>query len=119
MVDKSERRMQEEARQRDHKQLYDLLAGYLAVFEEGRRSGRSMVSEPPALLPPQLVNQVSPIRQRFFSCDPTVCQESQDVITFEAQGGSNQVVISQRPRSADRKLSTPLSKKGTHPLCKP
>lgn len=119
MIDKSESRVREEARQREHRQLYSMLADFLAVFEEGRRSGRSMVSEPPALLPPQLVNQVSPTRQRFFKCDLTVCQDSQDVITFEAQGGSNQVVISQRPRSADRKLSTPLSKKGTHPLCKP
>ena len=46
------------------------------------------------------------------------CQESQDVVTFEAQGGANQVVISQPPRLVDRKPSMPLSKNGTHPLCK-
>ena len=54
----------------------------------------------------------------FSMCDPTVCQESQDVVTFEAQGGANQVVISQPPRSVDRKFLTPLSKNGAHPLCK-
>ena len=62
--------MREEARQRDHRQLYDMLAGFLTVFEEGRRSGRSMVSEPLALLPPQLVNQVSPTQQRFSTVIP-------------------------------------------------
>ncbi len=48
--------MREEARQRDHRQLCDLLADFL---EEVRRSGRSVVSEPLVLLPPQ-ENQVSP-----------------------------------------------------------
>jgi hypothetical protein len=113
MVDKSESRVREEARQRDHRQLYDLLAGFLTVFEEGRRSGPSMVSEPLALLAPQLLNQVSRT-QCFSKCDPTVCQDSQDVVTSEAQGGANQVVISQRPRSADCELSMPLSKNSTH-----
>ena len=70
MVDKSESRVREEARQREHRQLYDMLADFLAVFEEARRSGRSMVSEPPALLPPQLVNQVSPTQQRFSTVIP-------------------------------------------------
>ena len=47
MVDESESRGREEARQRDHKKLQDLLAGFLTVFEEGSHSGGSMVSEPP------------------------------------------------------------------------
>ena len=70
MVDKSESRVREEARQREHRQLYDMLADFLAVFEEARRSGRSMVSEPLALLPPQLVNQVSPAQQCFLCMIP-------------------------------------------------
>ncbi len=55
-MDSSENRVREEARQRDHRQLCDLLADFL---EEVRRSGRSVVSEPLVLLPPQ-ENQVSP-----------------------------------------------------------
>ena len=67
MVDEtheSESRVREEAQQRDHRKLHDLLAGLL---EEGSRSVShgSVVSEPVALLPPQLVNQVSPTQQRF------------------------------------------------------
>ena len=62
--------VQEEARQRDHRQLYDLLAGFLADFEERRRSGRSIVSEPLAVLPIQLANQVSSRQQYFFSMIP-------------------------------------------------
>ena len=58
-------RMQKEARQREHMQLYEMLADFLTVYEEGRRAGRSMVSEPLALLSPQLVNQVSATQQRF------------------------------------------------------
>ena len=70
MVDKSESRVREEARQRDHRQLYDMLAGFRTVFEEARHSGRSMVSEPLALLPSQLVNQVSPAQQCFLCVIP-------------------------------------------------
>ncbi|KAI9457793.1 hypothetical protein BJY52DRAFT_1223704 [Lactarius psammicola] len=58
----------------------DLLADFL---EEVRRSGRSVVSEPLTLLPPQ------------------VNQDSQQAVTAEARGGANQVVISPRHRSAD------------------
>ncbi|KAF8266619.1 hypothetical protein EI94DRAFT_1786854 [Lactarius quietus] len=83
LVDKSENRVREEARQRDHKQLCDLLAGFLTAFvEEGRQSGRSMVSEPLALLSPPLMNQ-----------------DSQDGGTAEAQGGANQVATSPRRTS--------------------
>lgn len=103
--------MREEARQRDHKELYDMIAGFLTAFvEEGRQSGRSMVSEPLALLSPPLVDQVSPTRHIFYACNPTLCQDSQDAVTVEAQGGADQVVISPRPRSADRKRSTPCLK---------
>lgn len=70
MVDKSENRVREEARQRDHRQLYELLTGFLTTFEEERRSGRSVVSEPPTLLTTQLVNQVSPTQQGFLSVIP-------------------------------------------------
>ena len=59
--------MREEARRRDHRELYDLLAGLLTAFvEEGRQSGRSVVSEPLALLSHPLVNQVSPTRYIFM-----------------------------------------------------
>ena len=61
MVDESESRGREEARQRDHKKLQDLLAGFLTVFEEGSHSGGSMVSEPP---------QVSHIQQCFLCVIP-------------------------------------------------
>ena len=70
MVDKSESQVQEEARQRDHRQLYDMLAGFLTDFEERRHSGRSMVLEPLASLPPQLVNQMSPTQQCFINVIP-------------------------------------------------
>ena len=66
-MDKSESRVREEARQRDHRQLCDMLAGFL---EEVRRSGHSMVSESLDILSPQLVNQVSPTRRRFFGVIP-------------------------------------------------
>ena len=58
MVNRRERRVREEARQRDHRQLYDLLAGFLTDFEERHHSGRSMDSDPLAPFPPRLVNQV-------------------------------------------------------------
>ena len=58
MVNRSERRVREEARQRDHKQLYDLLASFLTGFEERYHSGRSMVSDPLASFPLRLVSQV-------------------------------------------------------------
>ena len=64
-MDKSESRVQEEPLQRDHRQLYDL-AGFLADFEEGRHSGRSMVSEPLALYSPKLANHVGRTQQRFL-----------------------------------------------------
>ena len=56
-----ESRVREEARQCDHRKLQDLLAGLLTVFEEGSRSGGSMVSEPP---------QVSPAQQGFLCVIP-------------------------------------------------
>ena len=68
MVDEtheSESQVREEAQQRDHRKLHDLLAGLL---EEGSRSVSSVVSEPVALLPPQLINQVSSTQQ----CIPLV-----------------------------------------------
>ena len=66
MVGESESfRVQKEARQRDHMQLYEILAVFFTVYEERRRAGRSMVSEPLALLSPPLVNQVSATQQRF------------------------------------------------------
>ena len=55
-MDTGENRVREEARQRDHRQLYELLADFL---EEVRRSGRSVVPEPLALLSAPQVNQVS------------------------------------------------------------
>ena len=66
MVGESESfRVQKETRQRDHMQLYEILAVFFTVYEERRRAGRSMVSEPLALLSPQPVNQVSATQQRF------------------------------------------------------
>lgn len=66
-MDNSESRVREEARRRDHRQLYELVADFL---EEVRRSGRPVVSEPLALLSTSQVqvNQVSPshlLRARF------------------------------------------------------
>ncbi|KAH9039390.1 hypothetical protein EDB84DRAFT_1436992 [Lactarius hengduanensis] len=55
LADNSENRVREEARQRDHRRLCDLLADFL---EEVRQSGRTVVSEPLTLLPPQVI-QVS------------------------------------------------------------
>ena len=70
MVNGRERRVREEARQRDHRQPHDLLAGFLADFEEGRRSGRSMVFEPLALFSPKLANHVGRPQQCFLSVIP-------------------------------------------------
>ena len=98
------------ARQRDHKQLCDLLTGFLTTsVEEGRQSARSMTSESLALLAPALVNQVS-CTTILYVCDSNVCQVSQDVVPVEAQAGIDQVMVSPRPWSADRKQSTSLSK---------
>lgn len=59
LVDSSESRVREELRQRDQRKLYELLAD---LFEEVRRSGRSVVAEPPTLLSaPQMID-VSPIQ---------------------------------------------------------
>ena len=61
------------ARQRDHKQMCDLLAGLITAFvEEGRQSARFMVSEPLALLAPALVTQVSSTTI-LYVCDSNVC----------------------------------------------
>jgi hypothetical protein len=74
LVDKSESRERGEARQRDHEQMCDLLAGLLTAFvvEEGRQSARSMVPNPLALLSPALVNQVSSTTI-LYVCDSNVC----------------------------------------------
>ncbi|KAI9433952.1 kinase-like domain-containing protein [Lactarius indigo] len=80
LVDTSENRVREEARRRDHRQLCDLLTDFL---EEVRQSGRTMLPEPLALLPPQVI------------------QDSQQVVIAEERGGANRVVISPRLRSAD------------------
>ncbi|KAH9029102.1 hypothetical protein EDB85DRAFT_1555024 [Lactarius pseudohatsudake] len=81
LADNSENRVREEARQRDHRRLCDLLADFL---EEVRQSGRTVVSEPLTLLPPQVIQD-----------------SSQQAATAEARGGANHVVISPRLRSTD------------------
>ncbi|KAH9001757.1 hypothetical protein EDB92DRAFT_1812453 [Lactarius akahatsu] len=81
LVDNCENRVREEARQRDHRQLYELLAVFL---EEVRRSARTVVSEPPTLLPPQVIQD-----------------SSQQAVIAEARGGANHVVIPPRLRPAD------------------
>ncbi|KAH9057642.1 kinase-like domain-containing protein [Lactarius vividus] len=80
LVDNSENRVREEARQRDHRQLCDLLADFL---EEVRQSGRTAISEPLTLLPPQVI------------------QDSQQAVMAEARRSANHVVIPPRLRSAD------------------
>ena len=70
MVDESENRVPEEARQRYHKELQDLLAAFLAVFEQGSHSGGSMVSEPP---------QVSHIQQCFLCVIPRYVRNCEEL----------------------------------------
>lgn len=77
LVNSDESRMREEARQHDHRQMYDLV---VAVCEEVRQIRRPAVSEPPSLLSPPQVNQRA--------------------VPAEAQEGANQVVISPPPGSA-------------------
>jgi hypothetical protein len=114
-VDTGENRVREEARQRDHRQLYELLADFL---EEVRRSGRSVVPEPLALLSAPQENQVSPTHI-FCASDSNVFQDSPQVVIAEAEGDANPVVISPRHRSTDRKRSKLLSKNNTDPPPKP
>jgi hypothetical protein len=115
-VDKSESRERGEARQRDHEQMCDLLAGLLTAFvEEGRQSARSMVPDPLALLSPALVNQVSSTTI-LYVCDSNVCiptySRIHKTLYLSRHRGAVQgdQVVSPRPRSADRKRSMPLSK---------
>ncbi|KAH8980822.1 hypothetical protein EDB86DRAFT_3087571 [Lactarius hatsudake] len=81
LADNSENRVREEARQRDHKLLCDLLADFL---EEVRQSGRTVVSEPLTLLPPQVIQD-----------------SSQQAVITEAREGAYHVVIPPRLRPAD------------------
>ncbi|KAH9057103.1 hypothetical protein EDB83DRAFT_2316074 [Lactarius deliciosus] len=81
LVDNSENRVREEARQRDHRRLCDLLADFL---EEVRQSGRTVVTEPLTLLPPQVIQG-----------------SSQQAVIAEARGGASHVVVPPRLRSAD------------------